>query len=1616
MPPGLEPKEKEQSTSTTTSIENVEPGKEGTASSRPASQTERELRNKLKIGHIKKRFFPIPYLTSSKIHWYAWDKENGAFTRLSTKVTKGAKIVSAKKVLFYDDFLWITVLPKGKDKEPQSGYVRRTNLKIKGSIKSVIHRAYVDPYNLIAPYGDAKFQESKSEREYIESNFEWYLNLAILMDAYRSLENTENDTENDKDVEQTRRDIALAALQGFFKTASIRSPKTVGDKPEFKNRATKPQEGTRHKEYMGIQSTPFYDDGGYYRSATNPNLFKDLNDLLKEKMGITKSTVRAVSDPFVMEAIKREFPLIYPETTTKPEQVNTVIESEQSFNESIEVLRTNIKKGCIPNNNFVFDLSKYYESNKENEAAHSPELIINNFLTQTLINTIKEEPDQKNRNLLIVHLYRKIKCLAVTNFEGINVLIEFGINDACTKIDKLYKEDKKDTAPTLDTKVEVNTIDGTLMYSGTRIDPIGAKEAMLKLDSFENILEKRGILPVTFASKPLEENDNNPRDIGERVKARLLSKKLIGEDAASKVNTYTGINDFIGSSIFKEFRALSATENAAPYVKIYSTATTDLIGALQDVSKEGKSIDDIFKEKGITNLLRTLCVLMEAAMEAAIFVADNITLFLNQIDKLHNYLQTILAIVKPYRQDTVFLDSITNALRRPPLQDQLIPTPVEPVEESITTSIPETRHKEVEDIPETKHKEVLDTSKKKKVGANLFAMIKNGAKKLKTRIGKKPVPVPVVPVAIAESVAESKDNKINEKEEPKSIVASPTSIPDDFNPLVHHQASAMHALSSTLSGVEQQKGGDDSDELNVLVLKDNYYEAIGSKGYKGLAQRAEKYNTHTWDGKALDGEGVKSGEKENPKTDKSNKKIGLNKPEKGFDVYVCDFHHNISATREEYDTEDLMDQVSRLYKGGYFADKFTIAIDCTIDYIRSKDVQVFLETHKGLITSGVMNVVLYRSAQKFDMLGLDNYYGGYTITINDSKSFDGFNDRIEQTADHVPGLAHQGLTHLVSYGSDHIDMYKEALMKSTERFYNKLVAAGLDKKGKKDNIIYIAKNKDPNAVFIDIRSKGAEVFGQRMERWAGQYSKRLQKRPSFGFPVSNITYIPGPVGKPKRVRFNPGLESTEEVDEYAHFFIAYRELVDKNPGYAGSFSMEAYKAVNQRINELKEQPQRFIEYIEIDTPIPLDELSSDRIAQLYTMLSARDEFGVVIDQTDQEVVQEALKQDYKTTLSQYTITKRKNGYVIEHISQDVKSVDKPRPSFTAAPEDFDKPKRPKPKQPKPESGIRKRQFNTKNKNKDGSNGIGLVERLTKILDNAPLVKVNKKAVDPTLEDWAVINNENLGESETETKSKKVIKAKREYVTQDNWKIIENRGGGDCLFLALTPNGKDDNKAQELRTTIAEYHRDNDDIIKPEFVAAELSRMLASSSNTRLNNLEESAKGKASIPNEAYSLVLAIPGIWGGRPEIQVYSKIEKKRVFVMENHGLITQYINGVESQKDGLPEGVFNDKDTIVLYKTPNHWRRVSGRKPGAKVLTELEGKSSLKPKLNDSTMLSKLSSNQKNKLLDRLNNKEHRVSFQPEGEYKKVIKALREEDNKKLSQYTITSKGGEVFVIDKI
>lgn len=369
---------------------------------------------------------------------------------------------------------------------------------------------------------------------------------------------------------------------------------------------------------------------------------------------------------------------------------------------------------------------------------------------------------------------------------------------------------------------------------------------------------------------------------------------------------------------------------------------------------------------------------------------------------------------------------------------------------------------------------------------------------------------------------------------PDALAASTTAglrrsqiLPAHFSdPKVHLKASAMHCLSSVLSSVEKQKG---TNKLNVAHIAGSYYETGGALSKYG---GADQYSKSTLDEKLFESD------KERAFT--SIKNLPL-------DLFVCEFHYNFQNSKLEYSPINAKEQIIEMLKRNA-GHPLTVVLDNTISLEHSDELRALMADAdvQEAIETGKLNLVVLRSAQKFDMLGQDNYYGGITTTFNNPNAFKLFNARMDDPADRLEGFNFQGLTHIHTCAQAEVDEYRKALMNNTRKLYDKLLSKGVkvghaldDERG----VVKVAEINDENTFFLHIEGMRKSDFIE----FAKENGLPLTDRLSFGFVNSNATDVGS------AVRFTVGLEEEVIIEKYAQF-IADAQKKSLEPPPPSNFS------------------------------------------------------------------------------------------------------------------------------------------------------------------------------------------------------------------------------------------------------------------------------------------------------------------------------------------------------------------------------------------------------------------------------------------------------------------------------
>lgn len=249
-----------------------------------------------------------------------------------------------------------------------------------------------------------------------------------------------------------------------------------------------------------------------------------------------------------------------------------------------------------------------------------------------------------------------------------------------------------------------------------------------------------------------------------------------------------------------------------------------------------------------------------------------------------------------------------------------------------------------------------------------------------------------------------------------------------------------------------------------------------------------------------------------------------NAPETKVDLYVGEFNHNINTSKDyhHYTPIDVISDIERLLKGNK---QLTIALDSTIDLLNSPKAKELLTKFSKEIESGDLNIIFFRSGQKFEMLGMDNYYGSpYYMVNNGGPQWDAFNGLKTQDAFKTDPLSMQWFCLANKYAPQQLDDYRALIFKNSREILNKIPE---ELKDPASPVIVSTVDNNMEPAFIDIKIVDRyKMNRERIEtlfydKMMGE-GRKAHSRGSFGFYHPNLNSIIDE--EHITIRINPGLD------------------------------------------------------------------------------------------------------------------------------------------------------------------------------------------------------------------------------------------------------------------------------------------------------------------------------------------------------------------------------------------------------------------------------------------------------------------------------------------------------------
>jgi len=266
---------------------------------------------------------------------------------------------------------------------------------------------------------------------------------------------------------------------------------------------------------------------------------------------------------------------------------------------------------------------------------------------------------------------------------------------------------------------------------------------------------------------------------------------------------------------------------------------------------------------------------------------------------------------------------------------------------------------------------------------------------------------------------------------------------------------------------------------------------------------------------------------------RSTKDVLANKDIASVDLYVSEFNHNINISTEHshYTEGEIIRDVEALLKEKPGTKHLTVALDVTIDFINSDKVKKVLTHFAKEIQEGKLNFVFFRSGQKFDMLGMDNYYGASYWTVNNGgEQWKGFDSMMRSETYKTDPLTRQWFSLVNKYAPAALDTYRGRIFENAKAILKEVPKELLPGASKDQQIRVSTVDKNMEPAFIDIKilndhpEKTMEFLHKKLYERFAKAGVKMHSRGSFGFYHPNFNVIPAKEDlKPRNIRINPGL-------------------------------------------------------------------------------------------------------------------------------------------------------------------------------------------------------------------------------------------------------------------------------------------------------------------------------------------------------------------------------------------------------------------------------------------------------------------------------------------------------------
>lgn len=265
------------------------------------------------------------------------------------------------------------------------------------------------------------------------------------------------------------------------------------------------------------------------------------------------------------------------------------------------------------------------------------------------------------------------------------------------------------------------------------------------------------------------------------------------------------------------------------------------------------------------------------------------------------------------------------------------------------------------------------------------------------------------------------------------------------------------------------------------------------------------------------------------------------------DLFVSEFNPNINKdiSYAFYTVRNPIQDITSLLKTKPKSIHLTILMDSTIDYVGSNKAGALLAHFSKEIKEGKLNFIFMRSGQKFDMLGMDNYYGSpYYIINNGDKQWLFYETLLKEKSAQTDPLSIQWFCLSNKYAFEKMEEHRAFVFSNTRMILKEIPESLLPDQEGPIRISQFEKEILP--CFIDIKIHSERSLFQSIRKiFLNTFQSagcKVYSKPGFGFLSPNFLSFSTDEGAPKIIRINPGIDPQENAI-FAQFFINISKII-----------------------------------------------------------------------------------------------------------------------------------------------------------------------------------------------------------------------------------------------------------------------------------------------------------------------------------------------------------------------------------------------------------------------------------------------------------------------------------------